>query len=173
MKGFSILNSQLSTQDGFTLIEVLLVFSIISILSVASIFAYSSFSTKQELNNSSQDMLVLLHTAKAKTQAQITPDSCTSLQKYQIVRCGAGPFCKTTGASTSNYELQAVCSNGTFAVDIKKLAPNVTFDNSSSTTISFNVLTGGASGGFFIVKNSSGSRTITISSYGQITLTQN
>jgi prepilin-type N-terminal cleavage/methylation domain-containing protein len=158
---------------GFTLIEILLVFSIVSILSVATVFAYSSFNTKQQLNNSSQDVLILIHTAKAKAQAQISPSLCTSLMSYQVMRCGAGPVCKTPGADATTYELQAVCSSGSYAVDTKTLAPNVTFDSSSATTVSFNVLTGGANAGAFIIKNGSNTRTITISSYGQITLTQN
>lgn len=160
-------------QRGFTLIEILLVFSVISILSVASVVAYSSYNTKQQLNNSAQDILVLLHTAKAKAQAQTASSSCTSLKSYQLMRCSAGPVCKTAGASATTFELQAVCKNGTFLVEEKSLSPNVLFDNSSTTTLSFDVLTGGAMTGLFKITNSAGSRTVSVSSYGQITLSEN
>lgn len=185
MKGFTVTIVRLTTlcqlligkdqkkTNGFTLIEILLVFSIIAIISVASIFAYSSYNTKQQINNSSQDLLVLVHTAKAKAQAQISPSTCTSLQSYQVMRCGAGPSCQTVGANATTYELQAVCNNGIVAVDTKALAPNVTFTNGSSTTVSFNVLTGGASGGTFTITNGTTTRTVTVSSYGQVGLSGN
>ena len=162
-----------SVRRGFTLIEVLLVFSIISILSVASIFAYTSFNTKQEMNNSVQEVLQLLRSAKSKAQSQITPSTCTSLRSYQVMRCAAGPLCLTSGATASSYELHAVCSNGRSLIDAKTLSPNVTFDGGSATTLSFEVLTGGASAGTFVLTNGSSTQSISVSSYGQISHSQN
>lgn len=160
-------------QYGFTLIEILLVVSIIAILSVSTGIAFSSINAKQQLNNSAQDVLVMLHSAKAKAQSQITLTACNSLQQYQVMRCGAGPLCKTVGASSSTYELQAVCNNGSYLIDAKSLLGSVTFANTSDTTISFSVLTGGSSGGVFTVTSGSGNRILTVSQYGQVSLTEN
>lgn len=169
------LHKYTALSQGFTLIELLLVFSILSIISTAGIVSYSSYNTKQQLNNGAQDLVVILHTAKAKAQSQVASSACISLKSYQVVRCGGVPSCITSGAAVNDYELQSVCSNGTYVVDSKTLPPNVVFDTVASTlqSIRFDVFSGGVTTGVIRIKNGSEGRTLTITQYGKITLTNN
>jgi prepilin-type N-terminal cleavage/methylation domain-containing protein len=140
-------------KQGFTLIELVVAFSIMAVLSTIGIASFVSYSQAQTLQQAVNDVNITLNTAKSDAIAQVKPNGVTStcptpgvLNGYQVVLRNQVVSGKTTGV----YILDAVC-NG--SPDLNSMVTNqlhnVSFDSSTfvapatSMTITFLVLTGG------------------------------
>lgn len=138
------------TATGFTLIELLVVFSIIIILSTGSIVAYNSYSLSQKLSLAARQFATVLQKAKFQAQNQIVPtltapSVCNKLVAYEVRVC-TKTSCIT---SSKDYELDALCSNGTFTVESYVLPKEITVDalrTSNPGKITFQLLIGGITG---------------------------
>lgn len=167
------------SDKGFTLLELIVVFSIIAILSTVGIASYVNYSASQTLRQAYYDVFNTINYARASAGSQVKPDAyCignSSLDGYSVV------INKRDAPSLPNtYILNVLCSGQTFAVASRKSLPNgVVFntatDNPPTTTtnIFFSVLTSGVSNPGNIVLSYPGNsnvaaKTIKVTSVGGI-----
>lgn len=148
---------------GFTLIELVVAFSVIAFLSTVGIASFVSYSRSQALSVSAKDLVNALNLAKSRSLSQVlAPSQCPgqSLIGYEVRLCG---FSTPTCLSEGDYELNITCSGNIFSpVETKKLPVGISFDENQTTTTSFlfPILTGGVNMG-------GGDGTIVLSGYGQ------
>lgn len=110
----------LHSKSGFTLIELLVVTSIITLLFTVGIAAYQNFNRGQIVVQAAKELKENLRLAQSKASSGEKPNGCTgTLNGWQI----------SIPNNSNSYELQAVCSNGTFtsrtillAGDLEKIA---------------------------------------------------
>lgn len=159
---------------GFTLIELVVAFSVMAILATVGMAAFLNFSRAQTLQQATNDLITTLNTAKEKAVAQVKPNDCQNkvLNGYDVL------------LAVGVYKLQAIC-NGSAEDVSTTLLPNdgsVKFDISSMTlpmTIKFYVITGGVTssgatdnnGNINIILNSvsgTNAKTITVTPGGVI-----
>jgi prepilin-type N-terminal cleavage/methylation domain-containing protein len=149
---------------GFTLIELVVVFSIMAVLGTVGIASFVSYSRSQSLQQATNDLLTTLNTAKADAVSQIKPADCQNktLNGYQVVLL-----------NTTSYQLQAIC-NGSLETTPPSPTPlptGVSFSSITPMTIRFDVLTGGVTGyGQITIIGASGTspKTITVTAGGVI-----
>lgn len=148
---------------GFTLIELVVAFSVIAFLSTVGIASFVNYSRSQALVVSTKDLVNVLNLAKSRSLSQVLASSqCPgqSLIGYEVRLCG---FSTPTCLSEGDYELNIACSGNIFSpVETKKLPVGISFDENQTTTTSFlfPILTGGVNMG-------GGDGTIVLSGYGQ------
>lgn len=169
-----------SSQCGFTLLELIIVFSILAILSTIGIASFVSYTKSQSLKNSTLDIKTLLLQARSQSfsQTNLCPNGNT-FQGYVVNICcppGGGacsnppPFC----TSGNDYEIDILCSSSYSLVANtgKNFPSGVSVDNSLTTNRSFHFIpiTGGITQGGTIVLdgNNNATQTITVSSIGVI-----
>lgn len=169
---FNNLTIQQFNNRGFTLIELIVVFSVIAILSTIGVVSFVSYSRIQTLQQATNDFVNVLNTAKARSISQIKPSQCNSastLNGYVVIVNVAANF----------YTLNVVCSGITSSLSTTALPVNVSFNSATSTppttttSIFFSVLTGGIIGAgdvVFSYPSVSGiqPKTVTITSVGGI-----
>lgn len=126
-------------RDGFTLVELVVVFSVMAILGTAGIAAFVSYSRTQALDAASSEVLSMLQTAKSRAQSQVRPThgNCATgtLEGYQVI---------ITPPDT--YTLELKCDVGVQEIERKRLPQNVTFQSGIFQTFLFRILTGGVVG---------------------------
>lgn len=140
---------------GFTLIELMVVFSIMTILSAVGIAGYVNYSHSQEIDTAAKDFRGLLFTARSRAQSQLRDSSCYSsgftgqgyeLKGYQVVACCSFALCSQASCGTigNNYELQAVygypdgSGKTTQTCEVKKFpSTNIRFASDTNTTATY------------------------------------
>ena len=137
----SILQSLILKNRGFTLVELIVVFSMVSILAGMGLVSFSSYSQKQIIVQAARDLGQTINLARNDAISFIRPSSCSSgsaLQSYTVNFCYLGnPSC--TSGFTNGYELRADCQPQ--YVYQKKLPTGVSFDGTipNGTTLCQNV----------------------------------
>lgn len=122
--------------DGFTLVELLVVFSVIVFLSGIGFISFVSYSQEQALNQAALSMKLEIERAKANAMARVKPSNCGGqLKKYGI-------FIN----NPKKYYFIVGCSNNVSTV--KYLPQNITFDLTvngefEGCGLNFYVLSGG------------------------------
>lgn len=166
----------LKSQRAFTLIELIIVFSLITILSGIGIASFVTYAHSQEVQTTIQDIKTTLFTARSRALSQLKQGTCGSsdlqLQGYQVMFCCSFAGCPTCVDSADGYEMQIVCSNQdgtgqTAEVVYSKKFPNanVSVLNSSQTTATsffFSSVTGAVSTN----RSGSGLSQVAINGYG-------
>lgn len=163
--------SKLRNSKGFTLIELIVVFSVIATLSVVGIASFVSYSRAQTLQQATNDFIGVLNSAKARSASQVKPTptcpSSSTLQGYSVT--------VTLTGNANTYALNVICSGVTTIISTHTLPNGVTFNLATSspptttTNIRFSILTGGVTGTGNVVLYSYGStKTVTINSVGGI-----
>src|SRR5690348_5685979 len=146
---------------GFTLFELLVVFAIVAIVTSLGIASYNSYNSNQTVQSSASDVATMLATAKSRALSQVIPPSCATnpVTGYQVdVAVGA-----------QDYTLSAIC-NGKQVLTTDNLAPNVTFGVGSNSVL-FNISDGTVASTATIIINGYGkTKTITVSTTGNITV---
>lgn len=154
----------LINKDGFTIIELVVSFSIIAVLSTIGIAAFGNYSRAQTLQQATNNLITTLNTAKARAVAQVKPNDCITpvvktLSGYKVV------------LTKNSYRLQAICNGSAETISTTNLA-GVSIDTTKSTmTVTFSVLTGVVIGsGSIILDDDAGTthKTITVTSGGLI-----
>ncbi len=148
------------SQKGFTLIELLVVFAIIGILTGVGMASYASFANGQSVQAASADMVNTLSTAKSRAISQVKPPECAgrTLSGYEVVLTIPGP----------QYALQVVCGGNTYRMKAQDLPSGVTFATGSATRVFFNVSSGSSTPANLIITGYGKTKTITISTTGNI-----
>lgn len=163
-----MMQSSVKSQQGFTLLELLIVFSIMVILSAVGIASFVSYSHSQSVDTSMKEFKAILFNARSRAQSQLRDSTCFSsgftgsgyvLQGYRVVVCCPSGSSSCVGSNTcvdpkANYELDAVYSypDGSGVsyqtCESKKFSdPNVSFvaSTTTATTITFTSVTGAVS----------------------------
>lgn len=152
---------------GFTLIELIVVFSILVILSTLGIAAFVNNSRVQALDAALNDVIVMLQTAKSRAQSQVKSSSgvCASsaLDGYRV----------TFSPSDQAYRLEVVCGGNILSppVETKGLPQNISFSSpTTETSLVFNILTGRVEGydGSITITGYGKEKTVTVYSDGRI-----
>lgn len=149
--------------SGFTLIELIIVFSVIAILSTVGIASFVSYSRAQTLQTAASDFTSVLNVAKSRALAQIKPGECTgqSLSGYQVdIR------------SNTVYDLGVVCSGNYYRLMTQTLPSNLSFSLTGQTTtisVFFPIISSGVRGAGTIILTGYGkTKTIVIDNSGNI-----
>src|SRR3989344_8135047 len=101
IKNLSSLISHLSSREGFTLIELIVVISVAAVISVIGIAAFVSYNQTQSLNTTAADIANMFSVAKSRAASGVKPTPCESqaLNGYQI----------SINIAAKTYELNAIC----------------------------------------------------------------
>ncbi|HSD98900.1 MAG TPA: prepilin-type N-terminal cleavage/methylation domain-containing protein [Patescibacteria group bacterium] len=143
-------------ESGFTLIELIIVFSVITVLSSLGVASFVAYSRSQTIDTAMKDFKSVLFTARSRALSQLRDSTCFSsgfdgqgyeLEGYQVVACCSfGPLCSSVQCNTvsNSYELQAVYGypdgSGRVAQTClsKKFAdPNIGVSSSNKTTATY------------------------------------
>jgi prepilin-type N-terminal cleavage/methylation domain-containing protein len=159
------------SQEGFTLIELVVVFTVIAILSTIGTVSFVSYSRSQTLNQAANDLMQTLNTAKSLSGSQLKILSKNGIswqcQDSQTLN-GYGVLISTTNRYYSLYiecirgEVKTQYPDPGSSNDWRTPLPNsVSFDASSTniTNVFFPILSGG------IISNGD---SIVLSSYGNM-----
>ncbi len=158
-----------SNQKGFTLIEILIVVSVMVFLSVGGITSFTAFTDTQELQKAAQDLSSVLTVAKSSAQSQIRPNpfpcGTSTVQSY-VVDLGEVSF--------HRYSLNVLCRGSTTLRKIgtdTSFPTNITITSPSQTRYQFDVLSGyvGTANTITILRGGK-SRSISVSNQGVITI---
>lgn len=177
---WSIINGK----DGFTLIELIVVFSVMVILSSIGIAGFVVYSHSSAVDTNMKEFKTMLFTARSDAFSQLRDSGCFTngftgqgyqLAGYQVVACcsfSALCLSHVCNNASNNYELQAVYEypdgSGTTnqtCIGKKFTDPHIAVDSSSKTTATyffFASVTGN------VITNATGSQTpqISLTGYG-------
>src|SRR5476651_1396207 len=96
---------------GFTIIELLIVISIMMVISVVSIASFSSYNTTQKLTTTTLSLKNMLQYAKSQSLSQVnTCPAGQTLTGYKVLACCQVSSCPVC-LSTYDYEVDTVCSS--------------------------------------------------------------
>lgn len=130
-------------QFGFTLIELIVVFSVMAILATAGLAAFVDFSRQQTINTVAQEIKTMVFDARSRASSQVS--LCPSGQQfngYLVLFCPTSGSC-TSCASGADYQLDIRCNSTDTLVagTAKKLPPKITITPESHTLL-FSPITG-------------------------------
>jgi len=131
-------------EKGFTLIELMVVFSIFAVLSTIGVAAFVSFSRTQTLNAAASDIKSMLNLAKSRAYSQVkpsvTPCNTSQLDGYKVKIDSMG----------GSYDLIAQCGGlDTAPIRTGRLPSGYSFTTGPPTppsTFFFPVIKGGVVG---------------------------
>lgn len=134
------------TEKGFTLLELMIVFSVIAILSTIGIASFVNYSRSQSLQTAASDLALTLDSAKSRASSQVKISACSgALNGYQV---------DINTVSKKDYTLSVYCPE-VHVIQTTTLPDNgnITFDTGQTTAnpIFFPVLTGAVRGAGAIV----------------------
>lgn len=168
-------NTTRRISSGFTIIELIVVFSVLAIISTVGIASFVTYTNSQKLRNASLEIRTMLQQARSQSLAQVKPASCGTLQGYVVRVCcvPSGSNCPTC-LSAGNYELDALCSSVPSGVLMtsKTLPDGVSINNNGTSQRSFQFIpiSGGVvQGGMITLDGVNGQKQIaTVSATGVI-----
>lgn len=114
---------------GFTLIELIVVFSVMAILSTAGLAAFVSYSRQQTINTVTQEIKTMLFDARSRASSQVSLCATgQSFDGYLVIFCPKNDTCAPCSLGpTPGYQLEKRCGGvDTIAGIEKPLPPNVT-----------------------------------------------
>ncbi len=172
MTKFKVQSSKFKVSRGFTLIELMVVLSIIAVLGTLGIAGFTAYNKVQILQTSANDLAATLNLARSRALSQVKiGTNCSnqnnSLDSYEV----------QTTSVTNSYSLVIHCSNGLSSffdvIYSKSLPANISFDVSTSPiSYLFPVLKGGvtASGQIVIKDNNNNHKNIIVNSLGGVSI---
>lgn len=155
--------------SGFTLIEIVVAFSLLMSISVISIVGFREYSDTQRTQNAAADVALLLQKARSRAQSQLKPSSVTACQTNPLSGYEVR-ICNVTGSSCSGigrYELHVNCGSP-YLVEAKQLPPGITFATSSRPSFFFRVINGTVNSGTVILDGYAVQKTVRVSGFGNI-----
>jgi len=149
---------------GYSLVELLVVISILGVIGTVSIASFVKFNDRQVVEGAVADVSSFYNLARQRALSQIRPTQCLanqSLRGYQVV----------LNTLSGSYQLNGLCGNSNYTISQKTLPTGVTFATTSPTSITFTVPAGVPTGSGIVTINGYGkTKTITINSSGIISL---
>lgn len=156
---------------GFTLLELIIVFTVIAILSTVGITSFVSYSRSQSLQSAASDLASTLDSAKSQANSQVKPSQCSAdqaLDGYKVV------IDDPSLNPSTKYSLYVVCGQSQL-VKTATLPDNgkikFILDPGQTTTLSvfFPIIKGGVQGaGNITLTGYNQSRCVNVSSGGVI-----
>ncbi len=130
---------------GFTLIELIVVFTIIGLLSSISIQSFIDYNRKQKLDATANTLTTVLTTARSRAQSQVKPSgspcSTNALDGYRILFSCVGGGCQSS--PVAYYQVYAVCQTQLQSIPNSKVnIPSEVSVSVSTGTFTFRVITG-------------------------------
>ena len=159
----SKVKSQKSKFRGFTLVELLVVITLLSTMGLSSIFVFSSYSKSQAIKTGTADFLDLVNKARARAISQVKPSDCgvRSLEGYEIWVPVPGTYSR----------LSVRCGGIYYILERRNLPPNVTFATGTTSTTFFNIATGNiAAARTYIITGSGNTKTVKIDTIGNVSV---
>jgi prepilin-type N-terminal cleavage/methylation domain-containing protein len=121
---------------GFTIIEILVVLSVIVILSSVGFASLLFYGRREAVNQAAQGLKSAVLTARFNAISAVRPSSsCTVLKGYKIL----------IFTSDNSYSIHRVCDSGESGVYRNKLSPGFSFSSVPCSQIYFATLSGSAS----------------------------
>lgn len=167
-------------QNGFSLIELMVVFSLIAIVSGIGLTSFVSYSRKQTLSQAAYDLKLAIEVAKFNALSNVKKSSsCSvgdSLVGYKVVLCAKSPSVTCLGQNTeAYYEMDAVCSSGDNSlISSKKLPQNlsVVIDDTDCTEIKFDAMSNTITGAPCLIKlqGYGATQTLSVDSGGNVAI---
>lgn len=119
-----------SSEGGFTLLEVIVAFTLLSLVSGVGIASFLGYNRAQEVNQASRNVSLFIDRARANTTSHVKPDECgtTSLQGYSVTYCGEAS-CQTQNV---DYEMRVICGGQEHVVDTLDLPSQINVNTDSS-----------------------------------------
>lgn len=162
--------------NGFTLIELVVVATVIVILSTISIAAFANFDKSQTIHAATTRVTTMLQKAKSRAQSQVKPPIGTcvtnTLESYEVQICGlSGSDCSTP----NTFRLMVRCGGTANEVETDTLPQTTSFTAGSAKSVLFRLFTGGVDGAItpktiIITSGVNQTQTITITSVGSISV---
>lgn len=146
----------MSIKTGYTLIELMVVISIIALLAGLGVAAYSNFNQTQTLKAAANDLKNNLRLAQNKALSQEKPSACSCYTGYQA----------TIGATS--YTIQAFCKT---EIEDYACGPVETFTAPNGVSLAATLPAGESSIRFWIMKGGATPATITVSGFGKTPIT--
>src|SRR3990167_1076067 len=107
------------SQKGFSLLELLVVFSLISLITGIGFVTFTSYSQKTVLDQAAQDVKQQIEKAKFNALSQVKPPGCVGdLLAYQI-----------NFINSTQYRITAFCATQSMIFSTNTLSKGVTFQN--------------------------------------------
>jgi len=143
------MNSPLKSksQIGFTLIEILVVFSVLVILTTSGVIAFLSYGRVQAVNAATGNVASFLFTARSRALSQVKPNAGTcrtvppaespKLNGYKVILCPSG-----CAGSDFIYQLVAVCDDKENIIQSTQLTANIKFSNVNKQIFFYEILSG-------------------------------
>ncbi len=152
----SFVKRQMSNSKGFSLIELLVVFTIVTIISGIGFASFVSYSQRQIVVQAASNMKQAIDLAKFNAQSSVKPAGCDDsddLTFYQF------------GVNVETYDTTASCGGNNPVMQTGTLPGNVTFDGAETDCddITFYVLTGVVEGAPCSIKLTGYGNEVTIS----------
>ena len=158
------IKERLSLSFGFTLLELIIVFTVIAILSTIGIASFVNYSRAQSLQTAAVKLASTLNLAKSSANSQVKPSQCSgTLSGYQV------DILTTTTYSLSVFCPEVHLIQTTTLPDNGNIKFNLVLGQTTTTSIFFPVITSGVQGGGNIVLTAYGqAKTIKIDNEGNI-----
>lgn len=144
-------------KSGFTLVELLVTFSVITLLFTIGFASYQEFNRRQIVSQAGKELKENLRLAQSKASSGEKPTGCTgTLNGWQVVF-----------QDTSSYQIQAVCPN---TVNFKTVPyPPGVAKTAGPPKVFFKVLSRGVDNSGTITISGFGTRArVTVTSAGEI-----
>lgn len=156
---------------GFTLLEMLVVFSVIGLLTGGGFASFVAYSKKQVLDQAVQDLKTGIDHAKFNAVSRVKPSIGTGcdnipLDRYRIRVCSAGVAC---ASSADLYEIDAGCVVGggiTWTSVLASKPRPSTITATTGCTMQFSVLSGINAPCSIVITDGSASKTICVDGGG-------
>jgi type II secretory pathway pseudopilin PulG len=148
---------------GFSLLELLVVFSLIGILTISGMASFFSFNRNQTFNVSVENVEQTLVLARSRAISQVKPSVCgtNKLRGYQVSLAG------------QIYRLRVACapSNGTYIIQSYNLPSNVAFAP-GTIFVNFAISTGAVtpSPQNIVIQGYGKTKTVTVDGTGSISV---
>lgn len=156
MRLFSFVTSSLSSRSGFSLIELMVVFSIITIVSGIGFVSFKSYSDRQIISSNAQDIKLAVETAKFNAVSAVKQSGCVSSDALRGYNFNLNPASKT-------YSISILCGINEYVVKAKKVSSQVAISSGSTCSkIEFESLTGQISGANCTIILSGYNQTVTL-----------
>lgn len=140
-------------QSGFSLIELMVVFSLIAIVSGIGFASFAGYSRRQTLSQAASDLKSIIDRAKFDALSSVKPASLCpgeNLVGYKVALCSTSPLSCLSSSTQSDYQLIGVCSSRDYLIIAKKLPQNISIVTANNTTtcgeISFDSLSNSVRG---------------------------